>query len=1053
MGFICYSECPSHFINLDGTECIQENDADSCFYLEDEIIPTNNRKCYTSCPDGHQYYNINSKKCIFSCNINGNSYKFHKQGEFICYPSCLAISTLYEDNYVCSNTACSNYFSTTENGVKKCYQSESDCTDAGYHFKNGNECVQNCPYFKVPQTTSNSLGTCFANKESCKSNGYYYYNSQDKICWRDGCGSGYKTNEIDQSTGKPKEDSAGNTCTNTCLPPFSKLSTDSLFCKTNCDEASEYFKSYGPNANKCISGLSGCDGFIGANNECVSICPNFYYIEGSIKKCVDNCHDNIEKFYYEGDKKCYDDCDIFSSEDGKCLKRCSQNQKIHNKRCVPNCPNTDPYFIEVTINDETANKCVASCVAADSQYIKIIEYNNQCVKACPSNFHDIGDKCYTYCPEGEKYLDPSTQTCGGQCPPSLPKYEKLEGSDIYICKSSCDGINRYTIKGECVLSCSDPYNKIGANNECKESCSSDSNGHSYTEILTGVTTSNKLYKCCTCPSTDAPYYKGDECYQICPDHFKYVINNQYECLSRCPDDKPYYDKNNPDSNGHFICSDSFSCDAGKYYLEGECVEESACISKSKEYIDNNICVSNCNEGSKYKKIDGHNIYKCIGSCDGSDYILDNKECVAKCPTGKNYIGKNKNCKIACEEEDGLKYYLFSDETTYKIYKCVDQCSGEYYLSSRENQECFKQCSDSASYTYLSISENMCFDNCLYSSQNKFTFNQKCLLECNDDTNKYYYDDDKICKDECNEGDYAIQNINRCVPNCNSLTDNVYYSYTSLGATDQYYKVDTCVLECPESKPFADGTTCSNVCPETSRYYIKEFKHGETDLQKKCLNDCPQEYPFYTIDTSSTPNKYPCQNDCREGFYVPNFSDQNIIAKLCIPTCVGDSPYDNYKYKIIDVANNNKTCYDVCPPEKPYHKQDAGSDCLAICPDDAPFHEIGSTICITLDVCSGDYIDYETRQCLTTPYCPSSRRYKSKKDSKYICLDACIQLYGEYLSPYDSCVDDCSSSELVSGKHLINDIQNKICVCENLYYIAHSLQLVCLESAIDNCKNF
>lgn len=1057
LGNICYSECPSHFINTDETECVPEVDTGNCFFVESEIIAQNNRKCYSACPDGHLYYNINSKKCISDCNIEGNSYKFHKQGEFICYPSCIAISTstIYEDNYVCSNTPCSNYFSTTENGVKKCYQSETECIGAGYRFKNGNECVYSCQNFKVPYADAISLGTCFDTKENCKTNGYYYYNSQDKICWRDGCGSDYKTNEIDESTSKPKEDSVGNTCTNTCYPPFSKLSNDGQFCKTKCDETSEYFKAYGTDANKCINGLSGCNEFIGANNECVSICPNFYYEEGTIKKCVENCHD-IGKHYYEGDKKCYDDCDIFSSSndvDGKCLKRCSQNEKIHNKRCVPECPNTDPYYIETTIMGEQANKCVASCVVANSLYTKIIEYNNQCVKNCPPNFHAIGDKCYSYCPEGEKYFDPSTLTCGGRCPSGLPKFEKLEGSDIYICKSSCDGINEYTIKGECVFSCADPYNKIGADKECKESCSSDSNGHFYTEIETVGATSNKLYKCCTCPSTDTPYFKGEECYQQCPEHFKYVINNQHECLPGCPDNYPYYDKAHPDSsNGHFICSDSFNCAANTYYLEGECVNENTCISQGKVYIENNICVPNCKEGFKYKKIDGHNIYECKGSCDGSDYIFDNNECVTKCPYGKNYIGKNNNCKVVCEEEDGLYYHFISDETSYKIYKCVSQCSGEYYLSSRENKECFKQCSDSTSYKFLSSSENMCYDNCLFSSLNKFTLNQNCLFECNDQTYKYYFDSDKICKDNCNPGHYAIQNINKCVPDCSSLTGNVYYSYISTGGDDPDYKVNTCVLQCPESNPFADGTTCVDICPETSRYYIKEFKHGETDLQRKCLNDCPQEYPFYTIDTSSTPNKYPCQSDCIEGFYVPNFSDQNIIAKLCLSACNGDNPYENYKYKIIDETNNNKTCYDVCPPEKPYHKEAGGSDCLAICPDDAPFHEIGSTICISANDCSGNYIDYETRQCLNTAYCPSSRRYKSKKDSKYICLNTCIQLYGEYLSPYNTCVEDCSSSELVSGKHLVNNIQNKKCVCENLYYIAHSLQLVCLENTIVNCKN-
>ena len=378
-----------------------------------------------------------------------------------------------------------------------------------------------------------NLGICFNNKEECTANGYYYYNSQDKICWKDSCGSNYKTNEIDDEENKPKEDSAGNTCTKTCYSPFSKLSSDGLFCKTNCD-SNEYFKVNGPNSNKCMTDLSGCEGFIGANNECVSICPNYYYEEGSnIKRCVDNCYEIIGKYYYEGDKKCYDNCEIFSNEEGKCLKRCSPNEKIHNKKCLSNCPNTDPYYIEVTINGETANKCVASCVVENTQYIKIIEYNNQCAKSCPPGYLDINDRCYAYCPDGSKFFNPETLTCEGHCPQEKPLFEKLEKDDkyIYICKSLCDGINKYNINGECVFSCKEPYNKIGDGNKCKQSCLSDPNGEFYIQTETEGTTSNTIYKCCTCTSSDAHFFKDKECYEKCPDD---TITNGYKCEVKNP---------------------------------------------------------------------------------------------------------------------------------------------------------------------------------------------------------------------------------------------------------------------------------------------------------------------------------------------------------------------------------------------------------------------------------------------------------------------------------------------------------------------------------------
>ena len=60
---------------------------------------------------------------------------------------------------------------------------------------------------------------------------------------------------------------------------------------------------------------------------------------------------------------------------------------------------------------------------------------------------------------------------------------------------------------------------------------------------------------------------------------------------------------------------------------------------------------------------------------------------------------------------------------------------------------------------------------------------------------------------------------------------------------------------------------------------------------------------------------------------------------------------------------------------------------------------------------------------------------------------------EYLTPYNTCVRDCTSSPLVNNKHLINDAINKKCLCENLFYIDEAtLEITCYAGSIGKvCK--
>ena len=293
-------------------------------------------------------------------------------------------------------------------------------------------------------------------------------------------------------------------------------------------------------------------------------------------------------------------------------------------------------------------------------------------------------------------------------------------------------------------------------------------------------------------------------------------------------------------------------------------------------------------------------------------------------------------------------------------------------------------------------------------------------------------------------------------NCNELTNDKYYYY----ATSITGEHDQCIKDCSNTdKPFTYGDICKDICPLDRKFYVKEFIHGETDTRKKCLNDCPEQYPYYIIRTDSTDSSkqyYECQATCN-GFYVPN-EDINKIGKLCLLTC----PDGDYKYHIISHDTNIKKCYINCPTEALYHFEGAeyanDKNCYNNCPETHPFHESGSYICRNIDhFTTSGIILYDKKEWTTSiTACPTSYKYKSISNNvqtQTICSNECIPEYGEYLTPYNTCVRDCQTSNLVTGLNLKNNEETKKCVCKNLYYIKEdTFEISCFSDSISLCKD-
>ena len=260
----------------------------------------------------------------------------------------------------------------------------------------------------------------------------------------------------------------------------------------------------------------------------------------------------------------------------------------------------------------------------------------------------------------------------------------------------------------------------------------------------------------------------------------------------------------------------------------------------------------------------------------------------------------------------------------------------------------------------------------------------------------------------------------------------------------------------------------NICPESSgiKYFQKEFIHGETEMNKICLNDCPTNYPYYTIMPDLLGNLYGCQAGC-EGYVVPN-EDTLINAKLCLDSC----PEGDYKYKIESLRH----CYKDCPTEAKFHFSVSSppsatddNNCYVKCPDEAPYFKKDTTICLKISEISGGSILYDTKEWYPSlTRCPSEYKLYSLEEDFFplnpvrICLIAqCEYEQGTnkyfYETPYKTCVKDCSSSAtsiLVQGKNMINDVEHNKCVCENLFHIDETThEVVCYYDSVGaTCKD-
>ena len=887
-------------------ECL--HNCDDYYKLMDETgYPT--KKCFKTLTDALdyggnviKYYDKTLKKCwinydpntfilyddngIFEVVEDCEKYYYEKDSIFYCTNNCKDENLYFIPNIPKCETTCSNFMKSYYNPTNnECLDTCSGLNDLIYSNQVvpgiPEECRNKCEnYFITKSVGTNTIYECVDTCPPISGSTFNLIELKTKECLIDCSPTNHY--EVESTFCYPRCD-VGN--------GFIYINTDNYECVKACPTTlkkiellltiSDGSSNNGKKIYLCKSACEPTQFRLG--EECIEKCPSDYNYIGHNKICKENCNtDPNGQHYYpinEGEILNPDYYPIY-----QCIDSCEETPsssypfytEIKPNECLSSCPSLIPYYIS-----SDPHKCLTKCPTDFPFFYSTDPNPTLCINVnkCPyptSDLHYYSEgACYDSCNDVHMPYISSNGTCSPKCPTNEIKKKNLDGSGnhdgTYTCLRNCEEfIYRENIEDdpECMTDCPKNMNYIGKDNVCKTSCG-NIDGTFYYEYkeITGDTPSDS--------------YKIIKCVDGCKDDYKYKeINNGNQCHKQCPSTHYLSEEENicydicskSDSYPFSLQIEDSSGTPGAKICWTQCINDPTNI--NIYYGDNKVCIKDCTVLADTKIVDHDN--KCVEKCNKlSLYPFElNGKCVDRCEI------------TAISPALPKKRYSITD------YICKEKCGENEYLI--EDNKCDTTCN----YFVNDVEES-----------GILTGEKECIPSCKS-IDKFYYSINNICLSQCNNNDKVVEDTNLCVSDCNELTDKKYFLYKSSGPGDPFKPYDMCVLTCPINKEYILNDECVNICPESSgiKYFQKEFIHGETEMHKICLNDCPTNYPYYTITPDLLGNLYGCQAGC-EGYVVPN-EDTLINAKLCLDTC----PEGDYKYKIESL----RYCYKDCPTEAKFH---------------------------------------------------------------------------------------------------------------------------------------
>jgi len=1011
----CEENCPGNYKYLKGEECVEECEN----YKAIDLTSSQLSKCFlelNDCFNVYNFYNINERTCWKSlpfgyCKKPNNVATSTKFEVIPISDNYYYYGTDEDDKYCVNSCQASNNnkyidFSDKKKCISECSKGDGANKKYYYYDPRNNECLETCIgsglEFAEPATATPM--PCLIECPSAKS----YIDSNNNCKDYDGCAFisevGKKClSSCDIGEGFKINGSSDKKCYKTCpnSAQFHDLNNNICFANCGVSTSNKYYINgetvcysscsnipAGPNGKYLYETQigSGANAYFSCSDIIPSTC-NFYFNDNGIKKCKTDC----TGYNFIKGKECLNSCDGYKA-----------NYRVTTPATAQIClTDLDECFGQNYIYYNTQLKqCWTRSEKPSDYYIKSINFGKyEIVADCSGSLEyeeTDGDNNYCYSIE--------------QCK-SLGKFKK-GNKCVDECTSAADSSLKFIYNSECLLSCvtrqghdyhnhndylcisgcsgDHPYQKENDPNKvCYSSCYNIDNSETY-KYLKGFICSNtqcqyfyaienNVHKC---------YENEDECINA-----GYNYLNEKECLVECSNfkvepvkdsngiitrlGKCFLNTNKCKENGYYFYNQALkecwhdTCKNGYLIMQLDSFGHPTEVPIEEDSESKETCVLSCPNG--YQESDQY----CLDKSNCPEfYDEDLEECVPDC--GNKYLMRGTNyCNSECSD-----YYFINNSGKKECLASGENCKSisKFYFLGSHPMKCIDECYISLEnglkkYLFYDSTDNRCTDSCINVSSNNFvneaiTNHQPCKYECDDDNNKYYYENEKICRD---------------TP-CILFKDNI-----------ENPKI--CVTECGTGKKVL-GNKCVDSCENFFVEQKIEIK-GEERIIKKCINDCQEYSSEYKFILHSSNGKE-CLKSFNEDFikignncYINNCDKStdkiffNPSNQVCDTSCPVNSENNNEYYEKLSDNSDIYICKSSCNlGQFEYEKVEQKIECLSECPQDANYIVDGNK-CKSPTNCNkiikankGSYLIYE---CINNNLCSDGQFYSETNNECYsIC---------------------------------------------------------------------
>ena len=980
----CLSECPDPYYERDSDRTCQEcnetcascSEADSCDTCFGTLV-FKEGECLIDCPD----FWINVSGICIECEESGvNCLKCKSANSELC-TKCKSTHWLHLDTEQCIES-CDNNKYPFNLAAKEC----KNCSDANCHT---------CP--------SNSCNLC--------QSGYHWNGSS---CTND-CGSGYdahvngtffSTYNSNATVCKPCSVTNCASCDNdqgVCDECSGTVALYNNTCNPNCPN--DTFESVVNGVKVCVDCPENCL-TCESLEECTS-CTATTVLNGSL--CETSC-DEHETPVDGVCTDCSNNCDVchqVPNTTSTICDACISPSVLHNGTCHDNCP--EKMFSDHGVCNNCSPNC-QHCLSLSVCDVCIDEYspitiNNivSCVTDCGPRRTEVeslackncvGAECSKLCNETvcEDCVDTSCLVC------SVNQTNNCE---------ECDQTSEFKYLQEITLGNSTVH-------VCKDSCDSGflpNNNNICLPCKVG---------CALCSGT------ADNCSACLEDYFLLIDATPNTCEASCPD----YTYELPGEPVCQNCTDNINCLKCNPLDPDECLD---CATGTYNY--NGSCLTSCSNGKKIVNENGEDYCRdCINHCN----LCDNSTC-DNCKAGfyKKVIGEVISCVFPC----GNGYV--ENLLTGNCDKCtVDNCKVCNVATLEQCEECLgsdkvqvggQSCGSCEGPTYVSDDAKSCVscadENC-----------ELCDRDgCNKCNSPFKLLDD-VCVEFCPEGQIGV--LGECQPcapeNCGFCTgtnesdcfmcSNGLHLHTWIEQTAQGPVTrKLCKDECPNGEFSLDNVdtfifkgvllTINNQCNHCPNKCIKcndattcTLCTEETTLHN---GSCPDECPDNQIEIENQ-----CEQ-CTTG--IADCVECDLTKNNCI---------DCRDINLLSAAGEIVDCITECETENGYYLDGRNcKPCIANCDQCS-----NSTTC---NVCSQDFFlqtespvcddgcgagEYgENRQCNSCSVsncnsCPLNNCISCNGNLKLKIVLEANSIVGQPPIEVITCNDDCGNGFFENGSN-------------------------------------